>query len=365
MTTIRVFAEDDIPAATALLARVSPEHGWRTLAECESYFREILFDNPWRDLEVPSWVAEHDGRMAGFYAVMPRSMLVRGRLIRVAVGCQITVAPDCRHSLAALQLVQACLRGAQDLTLADAASNRARRMWLGMGGAAPLLYGLHWIRPLRPARCVLSLLEQRAGVPRALTLAARPLSGLADLFAARSRWNRFYREGTDIVDQDLDPATMLTHLSEVLNGTALRPVYDARSLAWLLRQAGRKTCHGRLRARGVRDGKGQMIGWYLYFVQPGGISEVVQIAARKDDYDRVLQRLFADAWRQGAAALRGRLDPRYVEELSARQCWFRREGRWMLVHSRHADVTDAIWHGDAFLSRLDAEWWVRLINFYG
>ncbi len=364
MATIRVFRESDIPAATALLARVSPEHGWSTLAECESYFREILFDNPWRDLELPSWVAEQDGRMAGFYAVMPRPMLVRGRLIRVAVACQITVAPEYRHSLTALQLAQACLRGPQDLTVADAAHNGTRRMWLGIGGAAPALYGLDWIRPLRPARCVLSLLEQRGGVPRGLTLAARPLSGLVDLFAARSRWNRFYREASDVVDEDLDPATMLTHLAEVLDGTALRPVYDARSLAWLLHQAGRKTCHGRLRARGVRDGDGQMIGWYLYFVRPGGISEVVQIAARNGVYDRVLQRLLADAWRQGAAALRGRLDPRYVQALSAHQCWFR-QGRCTLVHSRHADVMDAIWHGDAFLSRLDGEWWVRLVNFDG
>lgn len=88
MVTIRVFTEDDIPAAAALLARVTPEHGWSTQAECESYFREILFNNPWRHLQVPSWVAEEAGRITGFYAVIPRPMLIHDRPILVAVGAK-------------------------------------------------------------------------------------------------------------------------------------------------------------------------------------------------------------------------------------------------------------------------------------
>ena len=76
-------------------------------------------------------------------------------------------------------------------------------------------------------------------------------------------------------------------------------------------------------------------------------------------FDRVLQRLLADAWRHGAAAVRGRLDPRFVQEHSARHCWLRTDGTWTLVHSRHADVMAAIQQGDAFLSRLEGEWWLR------
>jgi hypothetical protein len=72
-----------------------------------------------------------------------------------------------------------------------------------------------------------------------------------------------------------------------------------------------------------------------------------------------LQRLLVDAWRNGATAVRGRLDPRHAQELSDRHCWFRREGAWTLVHSRHADLTAAIHQGNAFLSRLEGEWWLR------
>ncbi len=360
--TIRVFTEYDVPAAAALFARVYPEHGWTSQAACESYFREMLFDNPWRDLQLPSWVAEEDGNITGVQAVMPRPMRFRGRPVRVAVSTQFMVDPDKRHSLTALQLAKACLSGPQDLTLADGANDRSRRMWIGIGGTAPLLYSLHWTRPLRPARYVLSLLEGRSAFPPALTLAARPLAALADAGAARLRPNRFYREESELAEDALDPATMLAHFPDVLDGNALQPVYDARSLAWLLEQTARKTRHGRLRARAVRDGGRRLIGWYLYYVQKGGVSEVVQIAARDGSFDRVLRRLLADAWRHGAAAVRGRLDPRYVQELSDRHCWFRWGHSWTLVHSRHADIMAAIHQGDAFLSRLEGEWWLRFLG---
>jgi hypothetical protein len=364
MATIRVFAEDDVPGAAALFARVYPERRWSSQAACESYFREIVFDNPWRDPQLPSWVAEEDGRICGFYAVMPRRMSLRGRPMRVAVGCQFMVDPHKRDSLTALQLAKAFVSGPQDLALVDGANDLARRMWMGIGGTVSLLYCLHWTRPLRPARYALSLLEERAAFPFSLTLAARPLGALADALVTRLRPNRFLREQTELAEDALDPATMLAHLPDVLRGSALQPVYDARSLAWLLEQTARNTRHGKLRARAVRD-RERLLGWYLYYVQAGGVSEVVQLAARDGSFDRVLLRLLADAWQHGAAAVRGRLDPRYVQELSRRHCWLRQDASWTLIHSRHADVMAAIQQGDAFLSRLEGEWWLRFAGERG
>ena len=360
VATIRTFTEDDVPGAAALFARVYPERCWSSRAAYESYLREILFDNPWRDPELPSWVAEEAGRICGFYAVVPRRMHLRGRPLRVAMGCQFFVDPDQRHGLTALQLLKACISGPQDLTLTDGADEKSRRMWIGIGGTAPLLYSLYWTRPLRPARYVLSRLDERATLPPALTFAARPLAALADALAARlhPKRFRFHRQETELVEDALDPATMLAHLPEVLRGSTLQPVCDARSLAWLLEQTARKTHFGRLRARAVRD-RERLLGWYLYHVQAGAVSEVVQIAAREGCFDQVLLRLLADAWREGAAALRGRLDPRYAQELSHRHCWFRSSSPWTLVHSRHADVLAAIQQGEAFLSRLEGGWWLH------
>jgi hypothetical protein len=272
------------------------------------------------------------------------------------------VDPDWRHSLTALQLAQACLSGPQDLTLADASNDQSRRMWLQIGGTAPPLYSLHWTRPLRPARHALSLLEKRAALPFPLIMAARPLGAVADALAARLRPNRFLAEDNELVDDALDPVAMLTHLPEVLHDSELQPAYDARTLPWLLDQLARKTFYGALRARAVLDGGRRLLGWYLYYVRPGGVSEVGQIAARNDSFDCVLRQLLADAWRHGAVAVRGRLDPRYVRELSVRHCWFRQDEGWTLVHSRHADVMSAIERGRAFFSRLEGEWWLRFLG---
>jgi hypothetical protein len=359
MATVRNFVEDDIPAAAALFERAYPDRHWASTAARDAYFREILFDNPWRDLDLPSWVAEEDGRMAGFAGVMPRRMVFRGRAIRVAVGCQFMVDPDRRHGLTALQLARAALSGPQDLFIADGANDLSRQMWVALGGTTPWLYNLHWTRPLRPARFALSLLQERRALAPLLTRLARPLAALADTLTARVLAGRLNREEVDLAEETLDAAAMLAHLPEVSNGNALRPEYDARSLAWLLEQTGRKMRHGTLRARAVLEGGRRLIGWYLYYVRAGEVGEVIQIAAGNGSFGSVLQRLLADAWRHGATAVRGRLDPCHVRELSDRHCWFRREGAWTLVHSRHADLTAAFHQGNAFLSRLEGEWWLR------
>lgn len=359
MATVRTFVEDDVPAVTALFERAHPDQRWSSPAACEAYFREILFGNPWRDLDLPSWVAEEDGRMAGFAGVVPRQMVFRGRPVRVAVGCQFMVDPNRRHGLTALQLARAAISGPQDLFIADGANDLARHMLAGVGGTVPLLYNLHWTRLLRPAQFAVSLLEKRRALPRLLTLPARCLSALADAVTARMLPGHLNREETGLAEEALDAAAMLAHLPEVADGNALRPEYDARSLTWLLEQTARKERHGNLRARAVLEGGRRVIGWYLYYVRAGEVGEVIQLAARNGSFDRVLQRLLVDAWRQGATAVRGRLDPRRVQELSDRHCWFRREGTWTLVHSRHTDLTAAIHQGSAFLSRLEGEWWLR------
>jgi hypothetical protein len=308
---------------------------------------------------LPSWVAEQDGAVAGFAGVLPRPMTFRGEAMRVAVGCQFMVDPGQRQSLVALQLAQALTAGPQDLFIADGANDEARRLWLAIGGAAPLAYNLHWTRQLRPARYALSLLEKRTAMAP-LALAARPAATLADAAAARLPRNRFHREDQGVTDEALDAPTMPALLG-MLRG-AVQPVYDTRSFAWVLDQARRKTRHGLLRTRVVFEHGRRLIGWFAYYARAGDVNEVIQLAALDGEIDHVLQCLFADAWRNGAAALRGRLDPRHLEPLSERRCWLRREGTWTLVHSRRADILAAFESGDAGLSRLDGEWWLRFLG---
>jgi hypothetical protein len=360
MAAIRKLIESDIPAVVGLFERVYPQHRWASRAECQAYFREIFFASPWRDLDLPSWIAEQNGGIAGFVGVLPRPMTLRGRALRVAVGCQFMVDPGQRQSLVALQLAKSVLTGPQDLFIADGANREAQRLWLAAGGSAPLAYNLHWTRQLRPGRHALSLLAKRVALAP-FALASRPAAALVDAVAARLPRNRFHSEDPGVTDEALDAPSMLPDLLGMLRGT-VQPVYDARTLAWVLDQARRKMRHGLLRVRAVFKSGRRLIGWYAYYARAGAVNEVIQLAALEGEFDHVLRRLFADAWRHGATALHGRLDPRDLEPLSERRCWLRRDGTWTLTHSPHADLAAAIHQGEANLSRLEGEWWLRFLG---
>lgn len=361
MVMIRELTEEDLPAVVGLFERVYPEHRWSSRQACERYFREIFFANPWRDLELPSWVAEERGATVGFGGVLPRRMAFGARALRVAVGSQLMVHPEWRHGLVGLQLLKRVLSGAQDMLVTDGANDQVRRLWLAVGGAIPILQNLHWTRLLRPARYALALLE-KAGDRHPLQFAARAPCALADAVAARLKPNRFDQEDDNLTEEALDAEGMHRHLPEVVKGGyPLHSLYDRDSLEWVFGQAARKTRHGRLRARAVLE-RGRLLGWFIYYAHAGEINEVLQLAACEGGFDRVLRRLFSDAWRQGATAVRGRLDPVHLQQLSDRHCWMRREGAWTLIHSRHADLLAAIERGTAGISRLDGEWWQRFIG---
>lgn len=361
MARLREFGEADIPAVVNLFEQVYPQQRWPSRAACEQYFREIFFSNPWRDLELHSWLAEERGQAVGFLGVLPRRMQFGSRPLRVAVGSTFMVHPDWRRSLVATMLMKRVVASPQDLFVTDGANDELRRLWGTIGGTVPILQNLDWTRLLRPARYALTLLD-RGSRRRPWHLAARAPCALADALAARVRPNRFTRRDEGLSDEPLDAAAMLEHLPEVANGGCpLRPQFDRDSLTWLLGQVARKSRHGRLRARAVRERRA-LLGWFVYYAHSGTVNEVLQVAARDGAYDRVLGRLFRDAWQRGATALRGRLDPYHVQQLSDRHCWMRREGAWTLVHSRHADVITAMERGAATFSRLDGEWWLRFLG---
>jgi hypothetical protein len=81
--------------------------------------------------------------------------------------------------------------------------------------------------------------------------------------------------------------------------------------------------------------------------------------ATKHSIRRVLDRLFYHAWRLGSFAVSGRLDPEFVPALSEAHCLFSFHGPQMLVYSKQPELLEAVQRGDAFLSRLEGEWWMR------
>jgi hypothetical protein len=356
---LRPFTEADIPAVVGLASTVFAHNAWSSPSDCAAHVRDVFFANPWRDDELPSWVAEDDRGVSAFYGVVPRRMAFRGREIRVAVSTAFMVHPRARSNLTALALAKKLLIGAQDLTLTDGATLDACRLWRRLGGAVPPLYNLHWVQALRPASCALTLLTQRSRAVRVVSLGIRPLAELADALWTRARRNGARAEELDLIDRPLSAADVAEHVAAVAAGQELVPLYDEGAVEWLFERLAMDRRNGTLRARAVSCGK-KVVGWFIYYACPGGIGEVVQVAARDSAHDAVWARLLQDASRQRVAALRGRLQPETTETMASRRSWLRMDGPHLLVHSRHREITNAIQRGSAFLSRLDGEWWIRI-----
>ena len=106
----------------------------------------------------------------------------------------------------------------------------------------------------------------------------------------------------------------------------------------------------------VKAGK-TIVGWYVYYLNPQGLSEVVQLCARDPYADDVVEHLFHHARGQGASALIGRPEANLLESLHRKHCLLYSSPRqWMLVHSRRPELVNAFLSEDVFLTRLDGGW---------
>lgn len=355
---IRPATEEDLPGVVALYARVYPQRADSSLDRRAAYMRRLLWENPWRTRDLPSLVYQDDsGRISGFLGVLPRPMWMRGRPIQMAVSHHFMVDSDRRTTLAGLALLKAFLDGPQDLSISEPGPI-SRKIWEAVGGTTVLFQSLFWKRVIRPAGYGALLLRQRRLSPIAYALA--PLCKVLDFAANRIPLQPFQIHGRDAEPGDDAPDAEALHASieSCSRECALRPAYDAKSLGWLLDVLAGRRGTGTLRKRLVRTTGQGTVGHYLYYVKPGGVSEVVQVGARKNSVGVVLDDLIHDAWRQGSVGLSGRLDPRYATAISDRRAYFKYRQNWFLIHSRVSEVQRAIEAGDAFLTRLEGEWWI-------
>ena len=352
MAAVRPLAAGDIPAVARLFSRVYPGAHWVSHSECEAYFHQIFFGNPWFDPELPSWVAHEGARIVGFIGVIPRPMRYRGRRLRAAVVSQLMVDQERPHSTAAAALLRRALAGPQALTISDGANDASRRMWEALGGLNSALYSLQWRRLLRPAQYALQRAASRA---RAAAVLAKPIAFIADVCGAH---RRTLKRPLALREEPLDAAALFDGLHRAAARVALAPEYDLASLEWILGQARAKRRHGELQSALLRAPGGQVAGWFLYYLN-GATSRVLQLHEREGSEHALLDHLFHHARARGAAALEGRMEPRLARALGERHSLFLSTSIYALLHARDPEVLAALACGDAFFSRLEGEWWMR------
>lgn len=356
---VRPFTKEDIPQVADMFQRLMLSEGpsMRMLSPTKllDYFEQTFFHHPWYDEAFPSYVYEEsDGKIIGFIGVVTRPMTLHGQPIRMSVSFHLMVEPQSRSSMAGVQLLKTFFAGPQDLALTDGAGEVGRRVWTGVGGTTALLYSQLWTRILRPTRHIMDLLGTRATVAPVARLLT-PLCPLTDAVAARALPPRFGNPATAYLEEELGVEVLLEHLPQFMKTSALQPVYDADSLRWLLMHAAQMKQHGEFQQVLLRDERGEVAGWFMYYLKPGGTSRVFQFVARKGATNEVLNSLFNHARRHGAATIAGRLVPNYMQELSDKYCYFDRNTAWVLVHSNNKELLNVVHRGEAFLTGLEGE----------
>ncbi len=363
MGHVRDFRREDIPAAARLWTQVFGKGAPVATDLLEAYFAEVFFENPWHAEGLPSLVYEDDQRaLAGFLGVVPRRMLFEGTPIRAVVSTQFMVDRSRSPGFAAIELLRTFLAGPQDLSFSDGSTDTSQKIWERVGGKVSLLYSLEWTRTLQPARHLVARLKRRNRLAP-LLWTARPPCWAFDQVMARLPIGPFRARRPSAVGEEATTKTLLECLSHLPGRQALRPDYQEESITWVCDQARRTQRHGALHGIVVRSSKQEIDGWYLYYAKRGGVSEVLQIGARETAVDPVLDHLFNHARSQGSAAISGQMEPRMMRELSNHHCRFVCHGLGVLFHSKHQAIVDAIHRGDAFLSRLEGEWWLRFSDF--
>lgn len=362
MGYVRSFVEGDVSQLAELYQEIFPGSDRLSPQILRSYIEEVFFNNPWRELALPSLVyQDNGGKIGGFLGVIPRWMLLNGQPLRVAVSNSFMVEPGSRFALAGVELLKTFLSGPQDLSMTDGANDASRRLWERLSGTAVPLYSMRWTRILRPCRYAMYILGERRARLRPFAFLLEPFCCVADNIGARMPPNRFPQWVRRVFEADLDAETLLECLSKLSGGEALQPAYDQPSLQWLLEMAAKKKQYGALRKRVVRNAQRETLGWWLYYLNRGGVSQVLQLGATKQSIHEVLNHLFYDAWRYGSTAISGRLEPRFLGELSENYASFK-SGTWTLVHSKDPGLLQAIYRGDAVLTRLEGEWWTCFLE---
>lgn len=358
MSGIRALQRDDLPSVCRLYERVVRYGLSDDPLALVDYFTRTTMDQPWADDDIPSLVhTDADGCIVGFLASHVRRMRLDGRPIRLACSGQLVAAPEPQHRGVGALLMRRYLAGPQDITTTDGATDYVRRVWSGLGGRTHTVASVGWAKFLRPAG-VAGVLAERGG-RRRLTQALARVGGLLDAAGRRAMRGSpgFLPAPPRTTAEPLTIEGLLEQIRHADRQLRLRPDYDLRYLHWLFAELDAVGFRGESVRHLVRDERGRVVGWYVYYLAPGGIAQVLQVAAPQGNHGDVLDHLLWHADAGGAAAVLGRVEPGLLAELHARRCVLVPTD-WCLVHSRDPAVLALLDSPQTLLSRLDGEWWM-------
>ena len=358
MTGIRPLERADLTEVCGLYERVVRSGSDEFPPQLVDYFERTLLNHPWFDPEIPSLVFQApDGEIVGFIGSYVRRIRVDGRRLRLACSGQLVAAPGTRHRGVGALLLRSYLGGPQDVTITDGATDYVRRIWTGLGGTTETTTSIGWAKVLRPAKVGTLLARRRCrrALGRLLATVGPGLDAAARHLA--NRLPGYLPEGPSTTAEPLSAAGLGEQIARASRFLRLHPDYDLEFLDWLFAELAAVTFRGTPVCHLVRDADGREIGWYVYYLEPDGIAQVMQVAAPGGDAGAVLDHLFWHADTNGAAGVIGRVEAHILSDLYRCRCILTPTD-WRLVHSHDKALLALLGSSDGLLTRLDGEWWM-------
>ena len=356
---IRRFTEADIPEVVRLRRKCFTRSVHGSIMDLETYFQEMFFRNPWHNDDIPSLVyMAGNGAIVGFLGTIVRPVHYKKNLLWMAVPTQLMADPEFR-GMCGFPLLRTFLAGPQDLSFTDVANSNAQKMLIMLGGATASLQSLRWTRPLCPSRLVLRYFGS-SRVLAALATVAQPFCMAVDSSLVRSKRSPFYQTRPDLEERELDVPGLLECYQELGSRYSLLPSYESRTLEWLFKKLESSSTDRRdLRRVVLRSVDGRLVGWYLYLTAPGGIAQTIQVGSHPAESSLVFKHLYYDAWKQGSLAVSGVLQPEHLQTVTQPPGIMTHGGSWTVVHSKNPALLRSVLDGDAWLTRLEGEWWMN------
>jgi hypothetical protein len=340
------------------LYRTVEHTDWRIPpAEVPRWFRRTLFEHPWVDPELPSLVYTNaSGEILGFIGSHMRRMRFDGEPVRMAVGGPLIAHPSVPGAGAVLW--RHYMAGPQALTVTDGASDEMRQIIELIGGQLMHPSAVAWARVFRPWSFAGGrALHANVWVRHKVRPWARKVLPPLDRPTARAIEYFRTHQPAGTTDELLTPALVLEHLPSVTRSLRLVPDYDEAFLEWVFAELHQNRTWGVPQRRLVRDERGRVLGWYVYFLAQDEGCHVLQVAAQSRHAGTVLDSLFAHAVANGGAAVQGRVEAHVLSALAHRGALFRYSAR-SLVHSDNPELLGALTSGHALLTRLEGDWWM-------
>ena len=310
-----------------------------------------MLDYPWADEEVPSLVAVDDGEVIGFIGTHARRVRLDGEPIRAVCATHVVVAPGSRAGATGFHLLGRVLRGPQDFSFSDSATDAVMRIWRTLGGYVDHARICDWMIVLRPARWLGRVIEaaaRRQSLGRSIVpVGAFPAQALGSSLLRRE----VPELPSDVAAEPATTATIVENLPAITGRLRLVVDYDQQHLDHLLSQV--EEFWGPAELRLVRRGE-RPVGWYAWVLAANGVGRVLHVAALEREVDSVLAELVAHARERGSAVLTGRGEPNLTEALGRRLAVFG-VARRPILHTSNPELAAVLATESSLLTRLDGE----------